>query len=607
MLKPVKSLRLKKLSEEQLERKKARAPVKMPDIRHLVTTDAARKPLIIKKPILAKAPAISEVAADPRDLPGWSAVILRDEATGKRVYQFSIPDGRGGLTKCEQSMAFTEGQIVRELRAYGDLPRAPNTAEAAVRKLLAAASGSVFIKASQPGWRGMGDASGSPSAFVLPSDTIPVNSEFHWSAGNRSSLGRARGTLDSWNKSVSVFASSSNAAAFAILAALAAPLVRLANLPESAVFNFVGPSSTGKTRLAMLAQSTIAPPDSISTWDFKNRALEEAAAQHNDCPLIMNGAERLTVGDRRKFMTAVVHMLPDGEGTVRSDAVGETLPNLTWRNIVISTSNYTGSEMAGPTGAWNEQELVRFIDIPIDPASDGGIFDRLKSGPDLDQRASRMIDKIDAALASNHGVLWPRYIEHLMTLDLCVVIAGHMEEYLRDAVPTPGIEERIARKFALCYAAGAIAQAAGLLSWQRARVLHAVREMHKRSISMRGAPSFTLNTALIDLRSTLDQSSIHDLSKGRRVVVDGAASWFGIKTMHKKRIVVGFRREDLAIRYGSQTACAMISLFNSKGMLSDGGTKGTQILMDLRIGSERWRKPRFVLVDYDLLQNEVIS
>ena len=120
---------------------------------------------------------------------------------------------------------------------------------------------------------------------------------------------------------------------------------------------------------------------------------------------------------------------------------------------------------------WQEQDNVRFIDIPVPPVDEGGIFDA--GGTDAASRnakAEGYLTRIEAGIAANYGVLWPAYIKHLLTLDIQTVVSAYMQEYLLLAKPAPGIEERIAKKFALVFAAGRISQAAGLLPWQPVRV-----------------------------------------------------------------------------------------------------------------------------------------
>jgi hypothetical protein len=532
-------------------------------------------------------PVVDEVPLDPRDLPGWKVNKLHDEATGKVSFQFSIPNSIGGQSICELSMGLTMAERVRKLREYGELPVRPATAANAVERLVKEAT-TVLIRSEKPGWK----PDDKPVAFVLAQMIIPSTASYRWSSVIPSRLGQGNGTLEAWVK-VALYGTVSNYIAFGIMTALASPLVKFANLSESVVFNLYGPSSVGKTTVARMAMSTIGPAECIQNWDLKARALEEVASRHNDCPLILNGAERLSAVELKQFVTRVVHMLPEGIGTARSSAVHDQLPNTTWRNVVLSTSNPPGREMGGQ---WQEQDSVRFIDIPVPSVEEGGIFDA--GGADAAGRAAKAegyLTKIEDGIAANYGMLWPVYIKHLLTLDILTVVSGYMQEYLALAEVAPGIEERIAKKFALAFAAGRIAQAAGLLPWQPVRPARAVQALHKRSIAARRLPSENLKAALDEI-ATATFPVIRDLAKNKVLKVSAAGEWIGVQTVFKGIAVIGLRRDDLTARYGSITAGAILGWLE-KHNLTVGDRNGTQILVELTVGSVKKSKPRFILFD----------
>jgi hypothetical protein len=294
-------------------------------------------------------------------------------------------------------------------------------------------------------------------------------------------------------------------------------------------------------------------------------------------------------------------MLPDGKGMVRSDSVGDTLPNLEWKNIVLSTSNHTGREMVGANATWEDQEAVRFIDIPINKPEVGGIFDRAPHGKGLEGSTTRLLTRAELLVSDNYGTLWPPYIEHLMTLDLKTVIANYTDEYQLHGDDHSSVEKRISRKFALCFAAGMIAQSAGLLTWHPNRILNGIRATHRRATGLRSRPSATLIDALKAIREKVSGSMVRDLAGNGVVRIASSTSWLGIKTTYKQRLAVGIRRDDLLARFEPPTVNALISLFKSKGILIGDGRRGTQIRMDLTIGSGHWMKPRFILLDYEKL------
>lgn len=550
------------------------------EINHDLETNAETTPEVIE-------PVVEEVVLDPRDLPGWSVIQLHEEATGEGFYQFSVPNRMGSLTLRELSMGLSLAEMVKQLRGYGKLPNRPATASNAVERLMKDAT-TVLIRSGKPGWK----PDDKPTAFVLPKIIVPSTAGYRWSSAIPSRLGEAHGTLESWKK-VALYGTVSHYVAFGIMAALASPLVRFANLPESVTFNLYGPSSVGKTTVARVAMSTVGPAECIQNWDLRARALEEAASRHNDCPLILNGAERLSAIDLKQFVTRVVHMLPDGGGTSRSEFVRDQLPNMTWRNVVLSTSNPPGREMGG---GWEEQDSVRFIDIPVPSVEEGGIFDA--GDGDATVRATKAqgyLKKIEAGIAANYGVLWPAYIEHLLTLDVPTVVSGYMREYLELAEAAPGIEERIAKKFALVFAAGRIAQAAGLLPWHSSRPAKAVQALHERSIAARRLPSESLKAALNEI-ATATYPLIRNLAKSKVLKISAAGEWIGVRTTFKGIDVIGVRRDDLTARYGSVTAGSIVGWLEEHNLIV-GDRNGTQLHVDLTVGAVKKSKPRFILVD----------
>ena len=87
-------------------------------------------------------------------------------------------------------------------------------------------------------------------AFVTPGQIIGPGAALFRSAvplNSRPHLGQQAGGIDDWSDSIGKLAELSNYIAFAIMAALAGPLLQFVDLPEDPAFNFVGLSSAGKT------------------------------------------------------------------------------------------------------------------------------------------------------------------------------------------------------------------------------------------------------------------------------------------------------------------------------------------------------------------------
>jgi uncharacterized protein (DUF927 family) len=99
--------------------------------------------------------------------------------------------------------------------------------------------------------------------------------------------------------------------------ALAAPLVRHSNLPESAIFNFVGPSGTGKTTAVLAAASVLGSVDQLGDWNSRDRALHEYAAAGSDLLVVLDDMERFRPdsGRRLNALSSRLHVLTAGTST----------------------------------------------------------------------------------------------------------------------------------------------------------------------------------------------------------------------------------------------------------------------------------------------------
>ena len=591
----------------KIDRKTVQGSIPEPVIRLKIPSPPAARPAGLGvKPASATESVKPIEPSDPRDLPGWSALLLREESTDVLSHEFSFPDGHGKTFKKEVGAALTASEVVKKLREYTTaLPRRPHIAAAGIDRLRDAANAvAPLIKAKKPGWKPDSVAQ-HPSVFVTPNGVYPNEDSYRWSSNATNQLGASRGTLRSWQREVASIGKQSNYVAFCIMAAAAAQLVRFATLSEFPVFNLVGDSSVGKTTAARAALSTCGPPETIKSWDFKSRALEEVAADYNDFPLILNAAERTAERERVLVLNRITHMLAEGTGTTRSSYVQDHLPNHTWRVLVISTSNLTGAEMAGASFTWEDQDRARFIDIPVNGAEVGGIFDRLAK-PLKENAATDLVKELEQAVQNHYGTFLPAWINYLMTIDVQSIVAAYMKEYLDADRPSPGVDERIATKFALVYAAGKMGVDAGLLPWHTRRIDASVGRIHQRSADARGLPSSTLANILIQIAANLDNKLIFpDTVRGGRVTAK--EDFLGVKVVHGGQSVVGLRTDRLSTRFGATLINPIISWLRQKGLLiqGQGGKSGCQLAIELIVSGAVINKPRFLLVREDQLRTEL--
>jgi uncharacterized protein (DUF927 family) len=114
-----------------------------------------------------------------------------------------------------------------------------------------------------------------------------------------------KGGLEDWRTQLSVPCRASSYLTFGIAVSFAGPLLELLGQEEGATFYLCGESSTGKTLAALGGLSVIEPASRprLLTHDITPRALEEAAAAHNDLMLVLDEIDRSagTCYQRREF------------------------------------------------------------------------------------------------------------------------------------------------------------------------------------------------------------------------------------------------------------------------------------------------------------------
>src|SRR5262249_56141833 len=86
------------------------------------------------------------------------------------------------------------------------------------------------------------------------------------------------------------------------------PLVR-----ETAVFNFSGTSSSGKSSVCLAALSLAGSPARAETLDLSRRGLAEMASDSNDLLMVLDDTEKADEKELVNTIKSVVHVLPGGK------------------------------------------------------------------------------------------------------------------------------------------------------------------------------------------------------------------------------------------------------------------------------------------------------
>lgn len=334
------------------------------------------------------------------------------------------------------------------------------------------------------GWRGTG-------GFVLPGYSFGSAEDkvlYRPSAASaRPGLGQRSGTLKGWQKHVAKPAMASSFMMFGIMLALAAPLCRRYPLSETAIFNLFGESSSGKTTAVKVAFSVIGAPSSPPSWNATHRALEELAFQHNDMLMLLDDMENMRGSqvDRFRMLRDAAHALTDGQSKHLSQSVADqNLHQLNWMVFALSTTPRSLQALAASAKAEiTEGDLVRFLGLRLPRREEGGVFDRLDQlGVPLSE-APQLIDKLETGIQEHHGVVFASWLEHLMEAEVQDEIQRAQEKFLakRSKSGNP-LLIRIAKKFAIIYAAGIVASRRNLLPWSQKDVGNTVRHVYALAI-----------------------------------------------------------------------------------------------------------------------------
>jgi putative DNA primase/helicase len=406
-----------------------------------------------------------EVLALTRNEPGddWGALLRwqdRDDKTHEWVMPFRLLAGeavevRARLAACGLPVGAHEG-AQRALRDY--LASLHDRVPARVRTV------------PRTGW--YRPAPGR-AVYVLPGRTIGASTgeEVRLDLDQAPAIYRARGTLEDWRGELAMRCIGNSRLAFAVACGFAGPIVGLME-EEGGGFNFRGGSSKGKTSCIDAAASVWgAPsktgPDSFTrTWRSTDNAMEATAAAHNDCILPL---DELGQADPAT-LPETLYMLAHGAGKARARAGGGNRAGITWRTLVLSSSEESAARlMQQAKRRIKAGQEIRMLDIPAEVPGGHGVFEALHDAKD----GAGFAQKVRAAVLEQHGTAGPAFAEWLVGLIgwnpdfVAQKIVPKVRDWLRRYVPVgaDGQVERAGRRYAVVAAAGELATEAGVTGW----------------------------------------------------------------------------------------------------------------------------------------------
>jgi len=334
------------------------------------------------------------------------------------------------------------------------------------------------------GWHASGE---SGAVFVLPRRTISAPNApgerviFQSDSGTESNF-KQRGDVAAWRERVGALCRGNSRLTFAVSAAFAAPLLRLAGV-DSGGFHLRGDSSCGKTTALRVAASVFGPPAYLQRWRSTANALESIAAQHCDSLLIL---DELAQVDPREAGEAA-YMLANEQSKARATRNGGARQRLSWRLLFLSAGEVGLADHLAEAGRRPRAgQEARMVTIEADAGAGLGLFEELHGRPS----AAAFANELQRAAAANYGAPGLAWLEWIATrwAELRRPLLERLASFQAALVPAgaAGQAQRVGARFALVGTAGELATEAGLTGWEPGEAEEASRVCFESWLAARG-------------------------------------------------------------------------------------------------------------------------
>ena len=414
---------------------------------------------------------------------GWIEVIARTRLSNKK-------HGHGALLQWKnmddvllreavyaRTLNGDNARQIRELLVDSGYPLEPgNISWARLQRYLLEemAKAPPATTVDRTGWHG--------PVFATSSWTAGQADEQHHFVGQLSTspLLQESGSLQDWQNQVGKLCDGNPLAILSVGVALAAPLLKHAEL-ENGAFHLVGNSSTGKTTLLQVAASVCGAPTFVRNWVATANGLAAVAAEHNDMLLAL---DEIGLARPEDVDVATYHIMT-GASKLRANISGDLAAQTHWRTLALSTGEVWLSEVFQEIGkSVKAGQENRLVEIPI--FGKFGAFDDLHGS----NSAQEFVDALKSRTRHYHGTLFRHWLERL-TEDV-----DDLPDYIQSEVArlteqwkTPHMASqvvRVIRRFALITAALCLACRNYLLPWTEAESVRAVHQVVGAWLRSRG-------------------------------------------------------------------------------------------------------------------------
>jgi putative DNA primase/helicase len=299
-------------------------------------------------------------------------------------------------------------------------------------------------------------------------------------------------TLKEWQNNVADMARYSSRFLLALCSGFSGPLARWADT-ESGGFHIFGDSSTGKSTSAYGAVSIYGPRSSLRSWYTTETAIEDTAIAFCDNLLCLDEIKLLDSDPVKaaKKASLIIYQLASGTIKSRHSMVQDSSLQdaQQWKTGLFSTGECSLRENAKHAAAqYFLGEQVRVVDVPADASCGMGIFETLPKPMKGDP--GKYADLIDRNTKIYYGVAHKIFLENLIKAlqkDENRVrrnIGKRMDYFLdkNNVNRKIGHQTRLAKRFALAYAAGISACKSGALPFDEKLIFKGISKCYQDTI-----------------------------------------------------------------------------------------------------------------------------
>jgi hypothetical protein len=546
----------------------------------------------------------------------WKAIRLIDERTGECHVGIEFPTrlAETGFTLVDEDWVEQPSRVRRALKKRGAAFEGTKGDQIRfTRNLLKTLSKDALRLVSKTGFHGDG--------FVLGQRMLgSANGSCRWFSEDPSydRLGEQSGSLKAWRAGPVEIALQSSYLTFALCAVLAPPLVAYCGqrasqgnrqiVPETATFNFVGTSGSGKSTLLRAAAGLYGPPDLVANWQFTRRGFEEHLETRNDLATLIDDIETqvqegITQATAIKIVTQV---LPQGKSKYTSNVVAreKQLRKLTWVTFGLTGSPVPTDQLTAYADRHRTLgERVRFIDIPVPPIGEGGIFDRLHGTPaEANKQVKELFGRLCNSLSVNYGFGFDDWIDFLLEKNRSADVFRLVNEFVSHvAGHGDAYDARLAQKFGLIYAAGWLASKARILPWPTSWPLRAISKCYRKAYHALHSERAIVNKAIdLLLGYGQDTGRFPKVPSKKSRAIQFSESTLGVRTTYRQTDVLAIRDDSLRRITGGGSCSKLIirELKRIKAIIGGHGRAGTtQLPITVHIAGRKFAKPRFWLID----------